>query len=162
MDIRRSTIAPSGGVFLEGDDWESWEGRLAVATLKAQSLRIFEFTSNGDLVSHVVVPELLETYGRLRSTVLGPDGALYITTSNEGRRDRILKVVPSLPPEFPSETVTQGVSENTSTVTIIATVVATDPDGETLTYKLSGPDAASFIIPNASAGELSSTVPPGL
>ena len=37
---RDLSIAPSGGTFLEGDDWEDWEGRLAVATLKTQSLRL--------------------------------------------------------------------------------------------------------------------------
>ena len=54
----QTTLAPSGGIFLEGEDWEEWEGRLAVATLKDQSLRIFAFTEEGTLESHIVPSEL--------------------------------------------------------------------------------------------------------
>ena len=94
------TLATSGGTFLQGADWGPWSGRLAVATLKARSLHIFDFTSRGDFVSEVVVPEFDGAYGRLRTPMLGPDGALYLTTSN-GSTDRIIKVAPSLPPAFP-------------------------------------------------------------
>ena len=87
-----ATPAASGGIFLEGSDWGEWEGRLAVATLKTRSLRIFDFTANGTFVSQVVVPELDGTYGRLRSPMMGPDGALYVTTSNGGGADRILRI----------------------------------------------------------------------
>ena len=57
------TLATSGAIFLEGEDWGAWDGRLAVATLKTQSLRVFDFTDDGTLVSSAVVPELSETYG---------------------------------------------------------------------------------------------------
>ena len=89
------TLAVGGGVFLEGSQWREWEGQFAVATLKTRSVRVFKFTEEGDLVSQVVVPELDRTYGRLRTAVLGPDGALYITTTNGGGKDKILKVVPA-------------------------------------------------------------------
>jgi len=36
-------------------------------------------------------------YGRLRSPVLGPDGALYVTTSN-GSGDRIIRLTATQPP----------------------------------------------------------------
>ena len=153
-----TTIAPGGGTFLEGDDWGDWEGRLAVATLKTQSLRIFEFTSSGDYVSHVVVPELRETYGRLRSPVLGPDGALYVTTSNRGGQDRILKVVPGRPPAFATGKETYEVAENSNADTLIATVKADDPDGEPLTYSLSGVDAEFFSVADTVAGQIRTKV----
>ncbi len=86
------TLATSGAVFLDGLQWGEWEGRLAVATLKTKSLRVFEFTEQGDFVSQIVVPELDGSQGRLRTPVLGPDGALYIATSNKPGVDRILRV----------------------------------------------------------------------
>ena len=86
------TLATSGAVFLDGSQWGEWEGRLAVATLKTKSLRVFEFTEQGDFVSQIVVPELDGSQGRLRTPVLGPDGALYIATSNKPGVDRILRV----------------------------------------------------------------------
>ena len=88
----RPTLATSGGIFLEGDGWRGWEGRLAVASLKDRSLRLFEFNSGGDLVSEVHVSSLSNSYGRLRTPMLGPDGALYLTTSNGSAADRILRV----------------------------------------------------------------------
>ena len=96
-----ATLAPSGGIFLEGAAWGAWEGRLAVATLRDESLRLFEFTDDGTFVSQLVVPELNGTYGRLRTPMLGPDGVLYVTTSNSGGVDRILKIVPSPPSPRP-------------------------------------------------------------
>ena len=100
----QDSIAPSGGIFLTGDWWGPWEGRLAVAFLKDESLRLFEFTAGGELVSETNVAALNGAYGRLRTTMIGPDGALYVATSNsayQGGRDsnpryvdRILRVTP--------------------------------------------------------------------
>ena len=148
------TIATSGGIFLEGSWWGDWEGRLAVASLKDESLRLFEFTANGDLVSEIVVAELDGTYDRLRTPMIGPNGALYVATSNGGRRDQILIVAPNQPPEFPATTDTQSVPENADLSTIAATVTASDPNEDALTYALSGDDAASFTIPAADVGAL--------
>ena len=86
------TLATSGAVFLDGPQWGEWEGRLAVATLKTKSLRVFEFTEQGDFAGQIVVPELDGSHGRLRTPVLGPGGALYIATSNRPGSDRILRV----------------------------------------------------------------------
>jgi len=57
--------------------------------LKEQDLR---FTVSG---TTVVQKETLydQKYGRLRSVVQGPDGALYVTTSN-GSGDRIIRIAP--------------------------------------------------------------------
>ena len=87
------TLATSGGIFLEGSHWGDWEGRFAVASLKDSTLRIFEFANNGAFVNQVVVSELNGTYGRLRTPMMGPDGALFVTTSN-GSDDKILRVEP--------------------------------------------------------------------
>ena len=95
------TRATSGGIFLEGEQWGAWEGRLAVATLKDRKLRLFEFAADGALLSEVVVSELDRTYGRLRTPMLGPDGALYVSTSNGGGTDRILRIVATVTGEPP-------------------------------------------------------------
>ncbi len=150
------TVAPSGGIFLEGDAWAEWEGRLAVATLGTRSLLIFDFDADGSFVSLVIPTRLARNYGRLRTPMLGPDGALYITTSNGGGSDRILRVVPSRSPTFPADADTGSVVENSELSTTVATVTATDRDGDALTYSLSGPDASSFTVPDASVGELRS------
>ena len=97
------TLATSGGIFLEGEQWGSWEGRLAVATLRRSELRLVEFAADGALLSEVVVPELDGTYGRLRTPMLGPDGALYVSTSNGSGRDRILRIVATATTEPPVE-----------------------------------------------------------
>ncbi|MCY3778139.1 MAG: PQQ-dependent sugar dehydrogenase, partial [Candidatus Aminicenantes bacterium] len=93
------TLAVSGGIFLEGSQWGVWEGRLAVATLRDMRLRLFEFTPEGDFVGQVVVSELDRSYGRLRTPMMGPDGALYVTTSNGSGRDLILRVASAEPVE---------------------------------------------------------------
>jgi len=54
-------------------------------------LRIFRLNAAGTAVQSVVV-RFDGTYGRLRTAELGPDGALYLTTSNGGGADRILRV----------------------------------------------------------------------
>ena len=61
------TLAASGAIFLEGDQWGVWEGWLAVATLKDQKLRVFEFDTDGALVSQAVVPVLNGAFSRLRT-----------------------------------------------------------------------------------------------
>ncbi|HLL09097.1 MAG TPA: PQQ-dependent sugar dehydrogenase [Nocardioidaceae bacterium] len=89
--------ATSGASWLRGARWGSWEGRLAVAALKDSSLRVMQFSKAGRLVSVALPARLNQTYGRLRSPQLGPHGALYITTSNGGGVDKVLRVVPQLP-----------------------------------------------------------------
>ena len=123
------TLAVGGGVFLEGSQWREWEGRFAVATLKTKSVRVFKFTEEGDLVSQVVVPELDHTYGRLRTAVLGPDGALYITTTNGGGKDKILKVVPANTPATGLPTIS-GTARVGETLTALTNGI-TDADGLT-------------------------------
>ena len=87
------TVATSGAVFLEGSPWGAWDSALAVAALKGQRLLIFPFRERR--ARGPVVPGVLYgTYGRLRTVVLGPDGALYVTTANGGGQDRILRVTP--------------------------------------------------------------------
>ena len=88
-----STLATSGATFITGAGWGTWSGSLMVATLKEMDLR--RFTVDGTTVTPAGVL-LDKKYGRLRTPVLGPDGALYVTTSN-GTGDRIIRITATQP-----------------------------------------------------------------
>ena len=101
-----ATIATSGLVFLSGEEWGPWDGNIIVATLKEQDLRRFVVGDDGNL--ELVETLLDEQFGRLRGVVLGPDGALYVSTSNaqnlsqegmtpapENERDVIIRIAPA-------------------------------------------------------------------
>jgi glucose/arabinose dehydrogenase len=85
------TLAPSGGTFLTGPQWKSWEGALAVAFLKDSKARVMFLDGDGDVSSST---PFLELGTRLRSAVQGPDGNLYFSTDVSGG-GAIWKVVPS-------------------------------------------------------------------
>jgi glucose/arabinose dehydrogenase len=90
------TWAPSGGAYLLGSQWKGYEGVLAVAFLKdtptpGQRLQLFRPNLAGGLSPAEV---LFSDAGRLRSVTEGPDGNLYVITSNGGN-DKILKITPS-------------------------------------------------------------------
>ena len=64
-----------------------------MGALRGQKLLLMTLGPNG-AVAHVSKPVPLDgTFGRLRAVRLGPDGALYVSTSN-GTDDQILRVTP--------------------------------------------------------------------
>lgn len=85
-----TTIAPSGGTFLKGDQWKGWHGALAMAVLKDQHLRVIGFDSTGNEVEQEWVE--ITGRGRLRVAVQGPDGNMYI--AQDADPGVIYKVVP--------------------------------------------------------------------
>jgi glucose/arabinose dehydrogenase len=95
------SVAPSGSSFYTGAALPLFRNQLFVATLAAQAL--LRVTIDGANFRHVAGVERLlpNKYGRLRDVVQGPDGFLYISTSNRDGRatpvaedDRILRIVP--------------------------------------------------------------------
>jgi glucose/arabinose dehydrogenase len=88
------TIAPSGATFVSGPQWGSWDGGLVLAVLKGSQLRMIRLSDDGR--SAVAVSVALTDHGRLRTPTVGPDGALYVTTSNGSGTDSILRVAPSV------------------------------------------------------------------
>ncbi|MXX01030.1 MAG: hypothetical protein F4Z79_05305, partial [Acidimicrobiia bacterium] len=136
-------IAPSGAVFLDGENWGAWNGRLAVAVLKQKYLKVFEFAEDGTFISETTPPELDQHYGRLRSPVLGPDGALYITTSNGSGNDRILQVFGPAAPRLDGPE--GAVSYHHLGTDPVATFAPQNLD-VSATWTLSGQDAAVFEI----------------
>lgn len=87
-----TTIAPSGATFLLGSKWKAYNGRLAVAVLKNQHLKILELDDHGKLTSESTLFQ--GEFGRIRSAVLGPFNNLYLTTDNGRGTDKIVKVSP--------------------------------------------------------------------
>jgi aldose sugar dehydrogenase len=87
-------IAPSGAAWLSHPRWGPWQGRLALAALAGEHLRVLRFSARNRLVSQRVPPRLNGDFGRLRSVTIGPRGAVYLTTANGGGIDRVLRVVP--------------------------------------------------------------------
>ncbi|PID55364.1 MAG: glucose dehydrogenase [Micrococcales bacterium] len=90
----QTTLATCDGTFVTGEAWGQYDGALAVTTLKASRLMLMRLSKEGEVESVSVPEELDGTYGRLRAAVSGPDGSLYLTTTN-GDRDSLLRVTPS-------------------------------------------------------------------
>jgi glucose/arabinose dehydrogenase len=97
-------IAPSGAVFFRGDSVPAWRNRYFFANLRGQ--RIVSLAFDSDEPTRIADAEetLRERYGRLRVIEQGPDGMLYVGTSNRDGRgrpheddDRILRLVPLRP-----------------------------------------------------------------
>lgn len=87
------TTALSGITFLSGSQWMAWNGTLVGANLKGSHLRMWTLDFAGTQV--VSQTTFLSDRGRLRSVTQGPDGSLYVTTSNGGGADVILRLTPS-------------------------------------------------------------------
>jgi len=94
------TWAPSGSAFYDGDKISQWTGKYFVATLRGNHLHLIDFDpENNKVLSHQKL--FTGDFGRLRDVATGPDGYLYVLTSNQDGRgapepndDRILRIVP--------------------------------------------------------------------
>jgi glucose/arabinose dehydrogenase len=97
LRVYRAAIAPSGATFVSRRG-SRWTGDFLLAALRGTQLRRLELRDG-----RVVADRLLLSgrYGRLRTVVEGPDGCIYVLTSNRDGRgyptatdDRILRVRP--------------------------------------------------------------------
>lgn len=91
------TIAPAGCVVYSADLIPQWRGSLLFVTLKDESLRRLTFASDGSVADEEILYR--GEFGRLRDIAVGPDGAVYLATSNQDGRgtpgerdDRILRI----------------------------------------------------------------------
>jgi glucose/arabinose dehydrogenase len=89
-----TTQAVCAATFLSGAQWGTLDGALVLTALKGAKLLILTLDRAGAVTSVAVPPEFDQAYGRLRAARLGPDGALYVTTTN-GENDMLLRVTPS-------------------------------------------------------------------
>ncbi len=94
---------PGGAAFYRGDAIPEWKGSLLIGTLKSKHLHLVAFDPKtpGKVARHEVYLEgdPPNGFGRLRDVIMGPDGALYVTTSNcdgrgecPGDKDKILRI----------------------------------------------------------------------
>ena len=94
------TIAPAGADIYEANLIPGWKGSLLFTTLKGQALWRLSLSSDGRRVTDR--DDLFRgAFGRLRDVLVGPDGEVYLATSNRDGRgqpqtgdDRILVVTP--------------------------------------------------------------------
>lgn len=88
------TEAVCAATFLEGDQWGTLNGTLVITALKGAKVIFLSLSEAGDVTSVAVPSEFDSTFGRLRAARSGPDGALYLTSSN-GSDDKLLRVTPA-------------------------------------------------------------------
>lgn len=93
-------VAPAGCAVYSADRIPQWKGSMLFGTLRGEALRRITFAADGSVAGEEVLYE--DRYGRIRDVAVGPDGAVYFTTSNRDGRgspragdDRILKIAPS-------------------------------------------------------------------
>jgi aldose sugar dehydrogenase len=81
-------------VFLEGPQWKSWEGKLAVGMLAGQRIFLADINTEGTGLRRPLQSTFFNQ-GRVRSLTLGPDGNLYVVIDANSENDgRIVKLTP--------------------------------------------------------------------
>jgi glucose/arabinose dehydrogenase len=94
------TIGISGLAVYESDRIPGWRGSLVYTSLRGERLLRLVLSTDGRSAR---AQELILNggYGRLRDVLVGPDGLLYVATSNRDRRgnpssddDRIIRITP--------------------------------------------------------------------
>jgi glucose/arabinose dehydrogenase len=95
--VYEEAIAPSGGSFVTKPGSE-WTGDFIFGALVGEQMRRIRLRGNRVVINE---PLFQGEYGRIRTVVEGPDGALYALTSNRDGRgsprdgdDRLLRIVP--------------------------------------------------------------------
>ncbi len=97
-----NTWAPAALAFYRGEPLASWENMVFIGMLRGSDVMRVEL-GGAALDRAVASAELLNgEFQRIREVVVGPDGYLYISTSNQDGRawpaaedDRILRIVPA-------------------------------------------------------------------
>jgi glucose/arabinose dehydrogenase len=97
LRVYRQPLAPSGATFVSRPG-SPWRGSFIFASLRGEEIRRLVLEDDRVITDQ---PLLHERFGRLRTVVEGPRGALYALTSNRDERgiprpgdDRILRIVP--------------------------------------------------------------------
>jgi glucose/arabinose dehydrogenase/putative cell wall-binding protein len=138
-----STIATSGGTIVAGTQWGDYNGHLFVATLKESDVRRFPVSASGATLSNPTT-HFNNAWGRIRASVLGPGGQLYLTTSN-GSNDRVIRV-------RPSATSVARIAGANRYATATALSASAYPNGATDVMIATGADFPDALAGSATAG----------
>jgi glucose/arabinose dehydrogenase len=87
-----STIATSGGTFVAGSAWDSFQNHLFVSQLKQSDVRRFRISKDG-LTGSYAATYFNNSWGRLRAANLGSGNRLFVSTSN-GSNDKVIRITP--------------------------------------------------------------------
>jgi glucose/arabinose dehydrogenase len=97
--VWRQALPPGGAAIYTGNAISEWKGSLIIATLRSQHLHRVAFNPKSPQQVQLHEMYLQGKQGRLREAIMGPDGELYVTTSNcDGRgncppqQDKILRI----------------------------------------------------------------------
>lgn len=98
-------VGPAGAVFYTGDKFPSLRNKLLFVALRGEALACVTFDPKDPDRIDEISAALEKEYGRLRAIAVGPDGLVYLTTSNRDRRgvamdgdDRVLRLTPVTSP----------------------------------------------------------------
>jgi glucose/arabinose dehydrogenase len=138
-----STIATSGGAFVASSQWADYTGHLFVSTLKESDIRRFSVNADGTFIGGGQV-FFNNAWGRIRASVLGPGGQLYLTTSN-GSNDKVIRV-------RPGATSVARISGANRFATAAALSKAAYPSGATDVVIATGADFPDALAGSAAAG----------
>ena len=95
------TWAPAGAVYLPAKRQAGLDGSIFFTGLRGESIYQAKISQDGSVGS--IIAHFRGTFGRLRAIQIGPDGFLYISTSNTDGRgeprpgdDKIIRINPSI------------------------------------------------------------------
>ena len=84
------TWAPSGLLYYDSDKISDWKGKFLVATLRGEHVMVLDLDLENGVVNST--EKIFQgDYGRIRNLVQGPDGDIFMLTSN-GNNDKILQI----------------------------------------------------------------------
>ena len=143
-----STIATSGGTFVGGSQWADYNGHLFVTTLKEQDVRRFSINAAGTSLGGPAT-HFNAAWGRLRASVLGPGGQLYVSTSDGN--DEVIRISPATPS-------VNRISGANRYATAAALSASAYPSGATDVMIATGADFPDALAGSATAGRLAMPV----